>query len=55
MVQHKEILYIEILIAFSKSDYDYDIPLHNLNYENMENRNIVAKDWSSIMSLCETS
>ena len=43
MVQHKEILYREMLIAFSKFDYDYDIPFHNQNYENMENRNIIAK------------
>ena len=44
MVQHKKILYMEMLIVFSKFDYDYDIPLHNSNYENMANKNIIAKD-----------
>ena len=33
MVQHKEILYMEMLIVSSKFDYDYDIPLHSSNYE----------------------
>ena len=45
---------MEMLIAFSKFDYDYDIPLHNSNCENMANKNIIAKDRSSIMSLYKT-
>ena len=45
MVQHEEILYMERIIAFSKFGYDYGIPFHNQNCENMAIRNLVAKDW----------
>ena len=38
MAQHKEILYMgPLIICVLKFDYDYDIPFHNLNYENLAN------------------
>ena len=44
--QHKKILIYGSIICVLKFDYDYDIPFHNLNYENLANWNghIIAKD-----------